>query len=67
MFYITLEVDRMDGSGHINTARRECLRKKTKVTRYYLATKGLPERRSTSFIKVSGSHAFTKRQPSTSW
>ena len=31
---MTLAVDRMDGRGHINTARREHLSKKTKVTRY---------------------------------
>ena len=33
---MTLAVDKMDGCGHINTAHRESLPKKTKVTRYYL-------------------------------
>ena len=40
----------MDGRGHFNIARSERLPKKTKVP----AAKGLPERRSTSFIKVTG-------------
>ena len=31
--HMTLAVDRMDGYGHINTACRERLPKKTKVTR----------------------------------
>ena len=44
----------MDGRGHINTAHHERLPKKTKVTDVVLATKGLLERRSSSFIKVSG-------------
>ena len=47
-------VNKMDGRGHINTARRERLPKKTEVMRYYVATNVLPERRSDSFIKVSG-------------
>ena len=47
---MTLAIDRMDGRGHINTAHRERLSKKTKV----LAIKGLLERQSASFIKVSG-------------
>ena len=54
----------MDGRDHFNTARHESLPKKTKVTWYYVATKGLPERRSTSFIKVSGqmhNDAFKRR------
>ena len=50
---MTLAVNRLDGHGHFNTARSERLPKKTKVTRYYVATKGLPVRRSVSFIKVS--------------
>ena len=33
-FYITPTVDKMDGRGHINTADREHLPKKTKVTLY---------------------------------
>ena len=33
---MTLAVDRMDGCGHINTAGRERLPKKTKVMRYQL-------------------------------
>ena len=49
---MTLAVDKMDGHGHINTARRERLPKKTKVTQYYVATKGRSERHSTSFLKV---------------
>ena len=31
---MTLAIDKMDGRGHINTARREHLPKKTKVMRY---------------------------------
>ena len=31
---MTLVVDKMDGGGHINTARRERLPKKTKVMQY---------------------------------
>ena len=31
---MTLAVNKMDGRGHINTARRERLPKKTKVTHY---------------------------------
>ena len=50
---MTLAVNKMDGHGHINTACHERLPKKTKVTRNYEATKGLPERQSASFIKVS--------------
>ena len=30
--YVTLAVNKMDGRGHNNTARRECLKKETKVT-----------------------------------
>ena len=30
---MTRTVNKMDGRGHINTARRECLPKKTKVIR----------------------------------
>ena len=33
-FFMTLAIDRMDGHGHISTARRERLPKKTKVTWY---------------------------------
>ena len=33
-FYMTLAIDRMDGRGHINTAHREHLLKKTKVMWY---------------------------------
>ena len=33
---MTLAVDRMDGHGHINTACRECLSKKTMVMQYQL-------------------------------
>ena len=33
---MTLAVGRMDGRGHVNTARRERLSKKTKVMRYQL-------------------------------
>ena len=57
---MTLAIDKMDGHGHINTVHHERLPKKTKV----LATKGLPERRSATFIKVSGqmrSNAFKRR------
>ena len=43
----------MDGHGHINTAHHERLPKKNKVTQYYIATKGLPERQSTLFIEES--------------
>ena len=50
---MTLAVDRMDGRGHINTARHERLSTKTKVTWYVLVTKELPERQSSSLIKVS--------------
>ena len=32
-FIMTFTIDKMDGHGHINTARRERLPKKTKVTR----------------------------------
>ena len=32
LLYITLAIDKMDGRGLINTARHECLPKKTKVT-----------------------------------
>ena len=49
---MAIAIDKMDGHGHFNTARSERLPKKTKVTR--LAAKRLPERRSASFIKVSG-------------
>ena len=45
---MTLIIDKMDRRGHINTADHERLPKKTK------ATKGLPERLSVSFIKVTG-------------
>ena len=31
---MTLAIDKMDGHGHINIARRECLPKKTKVMQY---------------------------------
>ena len=31
---MTLAIDKMDGRGHINTARHERLPKKTKVIRY---------------------------------
>ena len=31
---MTLAIDQMDGRGHINTAHRERLPKKTKVTQY---------------------------------
>ena len=53
LLIITLAIDKMDGCGLINTACRERLPKKTKVMRYYVATEGLPERCSASFIKVS--------------
>ena len=33
---MTLAINKMDGCGHINTVRRECLPEKTKVMRYYL-------------------------------
>ena len=33
---MTFAVDKMDGRGHINSARRERLPKKTKVTWYWL-------------------------------
>ena len=33
--FITLAFNRMDGRGHINTAHRERLPKKTKVMQYY--------------------------------
>ena len=59
-----LAIDKMDGRDHINTARRKRLPKKTKLTRYYIATKGLPERQSASFIQVSGrmrSDTFKRR------
>ena len=49
-----LAINKIDGHSHINTARRERLPKKTNLTRYYVATKGLPKRWSISFIKVSG-------------
>ena len=49
---MTLVIDKMDGRGQINTARRE-LPNKTKVMAV-LATKGLPERQNASFIKVIG-------------
>ena len=45
-----LIVNKMEGCGHINTACHVHLPKKTKV----LATKGLLERQSMLFIKVSG-------------
>ena len=32
--HMTLAIDKMDGCGHINMARHECLPKKTKVTRH---------------------------------
>ena len=32
--YMTLAIDKMDGHGHINTARHEHLPKKTKVARH---------------------------------
>ena len=51
---MALAVDKMDGHSHFNIARSECLPKKTKVMQSVLATKGLPERQSASFIKVSG-------------
>ena len=49
-----LAVDKMDGRGHINIVRRERLPKKTKMMWYYVATKGLRERRSILFINVGG-------------
>ena len=49
---MTLAIDKMNGHGHINTAHHEWLPKKYGDT--VLATKGLPERRSASFIKVRG-------------
>ena len=60
---MTLAISKMDGHAHINTSRRERLPKKTKSTSV-LATKGLPERQSASFIKVSGqmrSDTFKRR------
>ena len=62
---MTLAVDGMNGCGHINTAHRERLLKNDTV----LATKGLPERRSTSFLKVSGQMRSTtfKRGPAFSF
>ena len=52
---MTFAVNKIDGRGHIKTSHRERLPKKTKTMRYSLLTaKGLPERRSASFIKVSG-------------
>ena len=61
---MTLAIDKMDERGHINTARHERLPKKTKVMWYYVAAKGLLERWSISFIKVSGrihNDAFKRR------
>ena len=66
---MTLVTDKMDGHDDFNIARHECLPKKTKMTRYYVATKGLLERQSVSFIKVSGqmhSDKF-KRKPAFSF
>ena len=63
---MTLYIDQMYGHGHINIAHRERLPKKTNSI---IATKGLPERRSTSFIKVNGqmrSGTF-KRKPAFSF
>ena len=59
--YMTHAINRMDGRGRINTAHRECLSKKTTI----LVTKGLLERRSASFIKVSERMHSTvfKRKP----
>ena len=57
-----LVIERMDGRGHINTTRREPV--KENYGDAILATKGLPEKRSASFIKVSGrmrSTAFKRR------
>ena len=53
---MTLAIDKIDECGHINTTCREHLPKKTKAM---LATEGLPERQSASFIKVSD--AFKRR------
>ena len=36
LLLITLAIDKMDGRGHIYSACRECLPKKTGVTWYYL-------------------------------
>ena len=62
---MTHAINRMDGRGRINTAHRKCLSKKTKVMRYYVVTKGLLERQSASFIKVSERMHSTvfKRKP----
>ena len=49
-----VSIDKMNGCGHINSTCLEHLPKKTKVTRYYVATKELLERQNASFIKVSG-------------
>ena len=46
---MTPAVDKMDGRDHINTSHHEC---QSKLMRY-LATGGLLESRSASFIKVS--------------
>ena len=55
LLYITLAIDKMDGCGLSNTACRECLPKKTKVTQYWLQ-KDYPikTRCSASVVKVSG-------------
>ena len=37
LLYVTLAIDKMDGHGLSNTARRERLPKKTKVTWYRIA------------------------------
>ena len=61
---MTLAIDKMDRRGLSNTAHRGHLPKKTKVTQYYVATEGLPERWSASVKKMSGrmdSNAFKRR------
>ena len=40
--YMTLAVNKVNGHGLSNTAHRERMPKKTKVTQYYIATEGLP-------------------------
>ena len=61
---MTLAVHKMDGHGHINTARRECLPKKTKVMRYELQEDYRKDVALYLIIKVSGqmrSDTFKRR------
>ena len=54
LLYMTLTVNKINGRGLISTVVHECLPKKTKVIRYYVATEGLSERWNASVIKMSG-------------